>query len=189
VSIRSAVRAGGIAVRARNAAVRGAMRADAESIHALITAHVADGALLARSVAEIRRNIRDFVVAEHDGEIIGCGALHHYGPHLAEIRSITVRADERRHGVGHTLVDALLKRARRRGITAVCLFTRQPEFFAPFGFTVIERNRVPEKFYKDCRLCPRRHACDEIAMAIGELSAAGATVPLRGDIAKLVNAR
>ena len=158
--------------------IRSAVRADADAIHGLVAAHVSDGTLLPRSVAEITRNIRDFVVAEHHGEIIGCGALHRYGPHLAEIRSIAVRVDWRRRGFGRGMVEALLRRARRRDITGVCLFTRQPDFFATFGFAVVERNRVPEKFYKDCQLCPRRHACDEIAMAMGELSAAGASVPL-----------
>lgn len=149
---------------------RSAVRGDAEAIHGLIDAHVTDGNLLARSVPEIRRNIRDFVVFEEKGEIVGCGALHLYGPHLAEIRSITVRSDRRRRGAGRAIVEELLHRVRRRDITAVCLFTRDPNFFAAFGFAVVPRRAVPEKFYKDCQLCPRRHACDEIAMAIGELS-------------------
>lgn len=149
--------------------IRNALRADAEAIHGLIAAHVSDGSLLPRSVMEIRRSISDFVVAEHKGEIIGCGALHLYGAHLAEIRSVTVRAGYRRRGTGRAVVKALLRRAQRRDVLGVCLFTRTPGFFAAFGFAVVERERVPEKFYKDCRLCPRRHACDEIAMAMGEL--------------------
>jgi amino-acid N-acetyltransferase len=169
--------------------VRNALRADAQAIHTLIAAHVLDGSLLPRTVAEIRRNIDDFVVAEHGGEIIGCGALHPYGPHLAEIRSITVRADYRRRGAGRAIVEELLHRVRQRDITAVCLFTRGPNFFATFGFAVVPRNRVPEKFYKDCRLCPRRHACDEIAMAMGELSIPDAALPLRNNVAAVANAR
>jgi amino-acid N-acetyltransferase len=118
---------------------------------------------------EIRRNIGEFVVAEHGGKIIGCGALHLYGSHLGEIRSVTVHADYRRRGAGRAVVKALLRRAQRRDVS-VCVFTRAPGFFAAFGFAVVDRKRVPEKFHKDCRLCPRRYACDEIAMAIGELS-------------------
>lgn len=158
--------------------IRNALRADADAIHGLIAAHVGDGTLLPRSVAEIRRDIRDFVVAEKAGEVVGCGALHVYGPHLTEIRSITVRQDHVRRGLGHSIVRALLRRARGRD---VCLFTRAPAFFAAFGFQVIDRKRVPEKFYKDCRLCPRRHACDETAMAIGELA-----LPLRREARELV---
>ncbi len=68
---------------------RDAVLPDAEQIHALIAAYSGDGTLLPRSLAEICENVRDFVVLEHDGRIIGCGALHLYGVHLAEIRSIT----------------------------------------------------------------------------------------------------
>ena len=133
----------------------------------MIAVHVADGTLLPRSVAEIRRDIRDFVVAEKAGEVVGCGALHVYGAHLTEIRSVTVHSDHTGRGLGRVIIRALLKRARGRD---VCLFTRAPGFFRTFGFEVIDRKRVPEKFYKDCRLCPRRHACDEVAMGIGAIA-------------------
>ena len=69
---------------------REALLPDAEQIHALIEAYSGDGTLLPRTFAEVCENVRDFVVLEHRGDIIGCGALHLYGPHLAEIRSITV---------------------------------------------------------------------------------------------------
>ena len=58
--------------------------------HELICSYSADGTLLPRSLAEICENVRDFIVLEEAGQVIGCGALHLYGPHLAEIRSITV---------------------------------------------------------------------------------------------------
>ena len=63
---------------------------DAQQIHELIAAYSGDGTLLPRTLPEICENVRDFVVLEDDGRIIGCGALHLYGTHLAEIRSITV---------------------------------------------------------------------------------------------------
>ncbi len=69
---------------------RKAILPDAEHIHDLISAYSGDGTLLPRTLAEICENVRDFVVLEDEGRIIGCGALHLYGTHLAEIRSITV---------------------------------------------------------------------------------------------------
>src|SRR5580693_10710708 len=69
---------------------RKAILPDAQQIHDLIAAYSADGTLLPRTLAEICENVRDFVVLEDDARIIGCGALHLYGTHLAEIRSITV---------------------------------------------------------------------------------------------------
>ena len=148
---------------------RNATLPDAFTIEALIAAQVHDGTLLPRSIAEICENIRDFVVIEDSGAIIGCGALHLYGPHLAEVRSITVTQAAKGRGAGLLLVRALLKEARRHHVTCICLFTRIPGFFAKLGFRVAERHRIPDKLYKDCQHCPRQNACDEIAMVRGEL--------------------
>jgi amino-acid N-acetyltransferase len=148
---------------------RSATLPDAMSIEQLIQVHVADGTLLPRSLAEICENIRDFVVVEHDGEIVGCGALHLYGMHLAEIRSITVTAKAKGTGAGRVLVDALLKEAQRQSVTCICLFTRIPDFFGRMGFRIVEKEALPDKMYKDCLKCPRLYACDETAMYLGTL--------------------
>src|SRR2546421_12936941 len=79
---------------------------DAERIHDLIAAYSGDGTLLPRTLAEICENVRDFVVLEEHSRILGCGALHLYGPHLAEIRSITVHPSHQRSGGGVRLVKA-----------------------------------------------------------------------------------
>lgn len=147
---------------------RSAILPDAEAIRRLIDAHTGDGTLLPRSLAELCENIRDFVVVEHRGAVVGCGALHLYGVHLAEIRSIAVRPEARGCGAGRLLVRALLREASRQRTTCVCVFTRIPDFFAPFGFAVTHK-ALPDKLYKDCRRCARRHACDEIAMIRGPL--------------------
>jgi len=142
---------------------------DAEQIHALISAYSGDGTLLPRSLAEICENVRVFVVLEHDGRIIGCGALHLYGLHLAEIRSITVDPKQQTKGGGRRLVKALLAQAERHQVTCVCLFTRIPEFFSRMGFTIASHQDLPDKIHKDCYKCPRLHYCDEVAMIRGEV--------------------
>jgi amino-acid N-acetyltransferase len=147
---------------------RSAILPDAEAIGNLIDAHTGDGTLLPRSLPELCENIRDFVVVEDHGVVVGCGALHLYGEHLAEIRSIAVRPEVRGRGAGRLLVRALLREASRHRASCVCVFTRIPEFFAPFGFA-ITHEALPDKLYKDCRRCARRHACDEIAMVRGPL--------------------
>lgn len=143
---------------------------DADAIHDLIRSLSFDGTLLPRSPAEIYENVRDFIVVEGDNrEFLGCGALHLYGPHLAEIRSIAVQPEAKQNGAGRLLIQALLAEAESHEIGCVCLFTRIPEFFQRFGFTEVDRTALPDKIYKDCANCPRIHACDEVAMAIGEL--------------------
>jgi amino-acid N-acetyltransferase len=148
---------------------RKAILPDAQRIHALITAYAGDGTLLPRTLAEICENVRDFVVLEDAGAIIGCGALHLYGPHLAEIRSITVSPTQQGKGGGGHLVKALLAEAKKHRVSCTCLFTRAPEFFARLGFSTAQREDLPDKIYKDCHVCPRFHACDEVAMVRGEL--------------------
>ena len=109
------------------------------------------------------------MVLEDDGRIIGCGALHLYGTHLAEIRSITVAPWAQGKGGGGRLVKALLAEAKRHRVDCICLFTRKPDFFAGQGFSVAQREDLPDKIYKDCHACPRFHCCDEVAMVRGKL--------------------
>jgi amino-acid N-acetyltransferase len=143
---------------------------DARSIYQLIDSFTCDGTLLRRSYLEICANIHTFTIVETgSGQFIGCAALHVYGQHLAEIRSIVVHPDTKGHGAGSLLVHALLDQAEASGIQCVCLFTRIPAFFQHFHFRIAERQALRDKVLKDCVHCARRNACDEIAMAIGEL--------------------
>ena len=148
---------------------RKAMLPDAPQIHDLIAHYSRDGVLLPRSLAEVCENVRDFIVVEHQGRIAGCGALHLYGTHLTEIRSIAVDTALNGKGIGRRLVKALLREAGRHNVSCVCLFTRIPSFFARFGFGTAKREDLPDKIYKDCLGCPKLHACDEIAMVRGDL--------------------
>jgi amino-acid N-acetyltransferase len=148
---------------------RKAILPDARQIHDLIAGYSGDGTLLPRTLAEICENVRDFVVLEDDSRIIGCGALHLYGTHLAEIRSITVAPWAQGKGGGRRLVKVLMGEARKHGVTCICLFTRTPQFFGRLGFALAQREDLPDKIYKDCHVCPRFHCCDEVAMVRGEL--------------------
>ena len=115
--------------------VRKARLQDASHIYELVNSLSHDGTLLRRVFSEICENVRDFTVAESDaGVFLGCGALHLYGPHLAEVRSIVVRLEAKGQGVGGRLLAALLEESEQHGIGCVCLFTRIPEFFFRHGF-------------------------------------------------------
>src|ERR1700751_451160 len=78
---------------------RQAQLLDARSIYHLIDSFTSDGTLLRRSYLEICANIHSFTIVETDShQFIGCAALHVYGPHLAEVRSIVVHPDTKGHG-------------------------------------------------------------------------------------------
>ena len=156
--------------RVGGAVVRMAKLPDAVGIFELVNSLSGDGTLLRRNYAEICENIRDFFVAESEaGVFLGCGALHLYGPHLAEVRSIVVKPEAKGQGAGGRLLRALLEEAEEQSVTSVCLFTRIPDFFFHFGFRVVDRTVLPDKIYKDCQNCPRLYACDEVAMARGPI--------------------
>jgi amino-acid N-acetyltransferase len=156
--------------RQGGARVRKAKLQDAVNIFELVNSLSSDGTLLRRSYAEICENVRDFTVAESEaGIFLGCGALHLYGPHLAEVRSIVVRPEAKGQGAGGRVLRGLLEEAEEQGVVSVCLFTRIPDFFFHFGFRVADRTTLPDKIYKDCQACPRLYACDEVAMVRGPL--------------------
>src|ERR1700759_166125 len=98
--------------RVGGATVRKAKLPDARDIFDLVNSLSGDGTLLRRSYAEICENIRDFTVAERinperpdaEPEFLGCGALHLYGPHLAEVRSIVMRPESKGIGAGGALL-------------------------------------------------------------------------------------
>jgi amino-acid N-acetyltransferase len=151
--------------------IRKARLQDATNIYELVNSLSGDGTLLKRQFAEICENVRDFTVAESDaGVFLGCGALHLYGPHLAEVRSIVVKPEAKGQGVGGRLLFSLIDESETHGIGCVCLFTRIPDFFYRYGFrTVEDRTALPDKIFKDCQTCPRLHRCDEVAMARGDV--------------------
>jgi len=150
--------------------IRKAILPDATTIHELIEVYAQDNILLPRPITELFENVRDFTVVEDEsGHIIGCGALHVYGPHLTEVRSIAVHPSSKGLGAGRMVVEALLEEAKRNQITCVCLFTRTPGFFKRLGFQVAQREQLPDKIYKDCVACPFLNNCDEVAMYIGEI--------------------
>jgi amino-acid N-acetyltransferase len=151
--------------------VRKALLQDATNIYEIVNAHVSDGTLIRRPFAEICENIRDFTIALSDsGTFLGCGALHLYGPHLCEVRSIVVKPEAKGQGAGGAILKALIEEAESHGIQSVCLFTRIPDFFFKYGFRIVEdKTELPDKIFKDCQMCPRLHRCDEVSMVRGRI--------------------
>jgi amino-acid N-acetyltransferase len=144
--------------------VRPAVVADARPIMTLVNELAMQQVMLPRSPASVIENIRDFIVAEVDGQLAGCGALAVTWTDIAEIRSLAVHPSMQKHGIGRTLVDALVQDARRLGIPRLFAFTYVPGFFAKVGFTQCQHEDLPHKVFNDCTHCPKFLACDEIAM-------------------------
>ena len=144
--------------------VRKAAMRDIRPILDLINDYAALGLMLPRTEFELSEAIRDFTVVTSGGELLGCGALHFYSPTLAEIRSLAVREQAKKHGVGRKLVEALVAEAGRYELDAVFAFTYVVDFFRRLGFEPIERGALPLKAWKDCVRCPKFQSCDEVAV-------------------------
>ena len=139
---------------------------DAPGIAVLINHFSDKGLLLPRPLNDVYEHLRDFVVSEHKGRLIGCAALHVVWGGLAEIRSVAVAEEARNSGVGHDLVKHCLREARKLGVQQVFLLTYATQFFARFGFREYPKKNLPQKIWKDCLNCPKFQKCDEIAMLL-----------------------
>ncbi len=146
--------------------VRRATEADVPGIVAVVNENVQLGHLLPRSPENIRATLGDWMVAEARGQVIGVGSLLAMSPTLVEVRSLAVLPAYRGAGAGALLVRALVEEARRRGIPTVFALTRAVRFFERLGFAVTEKERFPEKVWRDCAICPLQHACDETAVVL-----------------------
>ncbi len=145
--------------------IRKARMGDIEPIHALVAAFAPRGDA-ARSRSQLYEGLRDFVVADVRGRIVGCGALTIEWDNLAEIKSVAVAGPYQRRGIGRRIVRACLTEARRLGIGKVFTLTMRPAFFERLGFARVDRDSLPHKVWSDCINCPRFPDCNELAMAI-----------------------
>ena len=89
-------------------AIRPAFVADAKPIVTLINDLAVQQVMLPRSPASVIENIRDFIVADVDGQMAGCGALAVTWTDIAEVRSLAVSPHQQKHGLGRKIVDALV---------------------------------------------------------------------------------
>lgn len=147
-------------------AARPATRADAVQIAELVATHARRGEVLPRTLGAIQASIADWVVVDHRGQIVAAGSLFVYGPALAEVRSLVVHDDHKRHGYGRLVVRQLITVARQRGFHTLFALTRVVPFFLRLGFSVTDRDHFPDKIWKDCTQCPLLNDCDETAVAM-----------------------
>ncbi|UCE48547.1 MAG: N-acetyltransferase [Phycisphaerales bacterium] len=144
--------------------VRSAKISDVEAIHALIGSYAERDRMLFRSVADIYENLQCFIVAELDGQVVGCCSLEVIWADLAEIKSLAVDEGRKQMGIGRDLLNAAVEQADALGVPNVFALTLEPEFFLKSGFQIVEKETLPMKVWSDCARCPKQQNCDEIAV-------------------------
>ena len=147
-----------------NLTLRPATEADSEIIRDL----------LERSglpTSDLSNSRPEFVIATSAGQVIGIGALQHFGS-AALLRSVAVEPERRGSGVGRLIVAELERRARTAGVTELILLTLTArDFFDRLGYRAKDRAQVPPAILESAEfrsLCPASAIClgKRLALAI-----------------------
>ena len=143
---------------------RRAKFSDVESIHQIVNFYAEQGLMLARSRNSIYESLRDFILAEDNGTVVGVGGLHLVWDELAEIRAMAIAPEYAGKGIGMSIVEQLAEDARELGVKTLFTLTYQPGFFAKANFHEVPKEQLSQKVWKDCINCSKFPNCDEIAM-------------------------
>jgi len=137
---------------------------DISEMQKLVKPEVDEGIILPRNDDEMATNIRSYVIAKFNDKIIGFCALHIFSKKLAEIRSLVVSKSYRRNKVGQNMILFLIKESQKLYVNSVFTLTYQKGFFEKLGFSMIDKNELPEqKIWADCIKCKHFPVCNEIA--------------------------
>ena len=129
--------------------IRAARTSDVAAIRRFIDFYAEKRILLNKPTVTLYEDVQEFVVAEVDGEVIGCGALHVLWADLAEVRTLAVDPGCQHTGVGHRLLEALLDKARALGVSRVFCLTFEVDFFGSHGFVPFDATPVDHEVYEE----------------------------------------
>jgi amino-acid N-acetyltransferase len=129
--------------------VRPARAADIRTIREIVRPLAESRVLVSKDAVTYYEALQEFRVAELDGIVVGCGALHVMWEDLAEIRTLAVRPEAKGSGVGGRLLDALVEDARALGLSRLFCLTFEVDFFTRHGFEVIEGRAVDPEVYAE----------------------------------------
>ncbi|CAB4329398.1 MAG: amino-acid N-acetyltransferase [Actinobacteria bacterium] len=128
--------------------IRPAKTSDVKAIRELVDSYAAPGQMLSKETVTLYESVQEFTVAEKDGVIVGCGALHILWEDLAEVRTVAVKESLHLQGIGHRILEAIIQRAREIGVTRIFCLTFQTEFFGRHGFEEIHGTAVDPDVYQ-----------------------------------------
>ncbi len=146
--------------------IRPAEHPDIDTIVRIIGDYASQGLMLPRSHGALTEALPHYLVADLNGEVVGCGGLEPYSTDVAEIYGLATAPDNSPRGTGSTIIHALIEKARTENISHVFALTLAPGFFQKMGFTTVEHRDLPMKVWRDCIACPKYGNCDEIAMVL-----------------------
>ena len=145
--------------------VRPARTSDVRGILALLDPWVQRRILLGKDVVTVYEAVQQFVVAESEGELVGCGALHVMWEDLGEVRTLIVADAWLHHGVGAAIVARLEDDARALGLSRLFCLTFEVDFFARRGFAPIGEQIVDADVYSQLLRSPDEGVAEFLDLA------------------------
>ncbi len=127
--------------------IRNATIDDVGGILAIIEPLEEQGVLVRRSRERLESEIERFVVAEYDGNIVGCAALYAFPDEkIGELAALAVQPDFRREGYGEALLHEIEVRARKLRLAELfVLTTKTAHWFLERGFRTAAVADLPQQ--------------------------------------------
>ncbi|KRE37443.1 N-acetylglutamate synthase [Janibacter sp. Soil728] len=127
--------------------IRRARTSDVREIRSLVTPLAQRRVLVSKDTVAYFEGLQEFRIAEVDGQVVGCGALHVMWDDLAEIRTLAVADGQLGKGVGGALLETLAQDAVELGVERLFCLTFETDFFTRHGFAEIEGQAVDPDVY------------------------------------------
>jgi len=127
--------------------VRSAKTSDIKKIRLIVDTYASERKLLSKETVTLYENVQEFTVAEVNGEVVGCGALHVLWEDLAEVRTVAVIKEWQGKKIGHAILEHILVKAKEIGVKKVFCLTFETKFFGSHGFTEIQGAPVEPEIY------------------------------------------
>lgn len=132
----------------------------------LMAPGVRNEALLPRSARAVVERLRDYVVVEARGELVGLASVSLLSEDLAEVGAVVWQdADQL-----SLLLDAALDEARALGVSRAFVMAPDAAPFEALGFSRQPIASLPEKRDHHCLRCARLPRCRQLAL-VKELDA------------------
>jgi len=145
--------------------VRPARTSDVRGILELLEPWVARRILLGKEVVTVYESVQEFVVAESNGVLVGCGALHVMWEDLGEVRTLIVADEWLHHGVGGALVERLEQNALALGLSRLFCLTFEVDFFTRRGFAPVGEQIVDANVYSQLLRSPDEGVAEFLDLA------------------------
>jgi amino-acid N-acetyltransferase len=134
--------------------------ADVPNMHAMMRPHVLAEALLPRTRQGIAQGLRDYVVAEEDGQIVGLASVRLVDLHLAEVGAVVCDQPE----IRTALLTRILSEVQALGVQRAFILAPEADPYEELGFTRATMEQLPEKRDRQCLRCSRLPRCRQIPL-------------------------